>query len=139
MDVREEFFRLKEQSLRSSGEDRKRADEALDAFLAALSEEDRQTVCRAIDEDFTSLHRKADEARILADKISLRQQMKGVLPLISVSALSREYFGKSGSWFYQRLNGNVVHGKPCAFTEEELETLRFALQDISRKIGSLSV
>ena len=63
--------------------------------------------------------------------------MKEVLPAISVSYLARHYFGKSTSWFYQRLNGNEVHGKVVRFTQEELEILNSALKDIGSRISSL--
>lgn len=46
-----------------------------------------------------------------------------ILPYLSVSKLSKDYFNKSSSWFYQRLNGNKIHGKVCRFTDKELETL----------------
>ena len=34
---------------------------------------------------------------------------------------------------YQRLNGNLVNGKPARFTPDELQTFNNALQDISKK------
>ena len=135
MDVRKEYFRLKELNMHSTGEDRDRADEALEHFLNGLNEADKEIVFKAIEEDFASLHRTAHEARELKEKIALRDQLEDVLPLISVSALSKKYFGKSSSWFYQRLNGNLVHGKPAAFTQEELFRLADALKEIGNKIN----
>ena len=135
MDVRKEYFRLKELSMHSTGEDRVRADEALEHFLNGLNEADKEIVFKAIEEDFASLHRTAHEARELKEKIALRDQLEDVLPLISVSALSKKYFGKSSTWFYQRLNGNLVHGKPAAFTQEELFRLADALKEIGNKIN----
>ena len=67
------------------------------------------------------------------------QAIKGISDMISFKYIAETYFKKSKAWFSQRLNGNVVHGKVCRFNEDELNTLRFALQDISRKIGSLSI
>lgn len=67
------------------------------------------------------------------------EAVKSISSMISFKYIAETYFNKSKSWFSQRLNGNMVHGKPCTFSEEELETLRFALQDISKKIGSLSI
>jgi len=37
---------------------------------------------------------------------------------------------------YQKINGCSVNGKPAKFTPEEISTLNFALQDISKDIGS---
>ncbi len=67
------------------------------------------------------------------------QAVKGISDMISFKYIAETYFKKSKAWFSQRLNGNTVHGKVCRFNEDELATLRFALQDISKKIGSLSI
>ena len=69
----------------------------------------------------------------------MREQLNDILPYISVSAIAKNYFGKSKEWFYQKMNGNIVNGKPAKFTEEEIKNLNFALQDISKKIGSVSI
>lgn len=65
--------------------------------------------------------------------------VKSISEIISFKYIAETYFKKSKAWFSQRLNGNKVHGKVCSFSEEEMDTLRFALQDISKKIGSLSI
>lgn len=62
--------------------------------------------------------------------ISIRRQLAPVLPFLSVSYLSKTYFGKSSSWFYQRLNGNIVNGKAASFTPEDLNTLSLALTEL---------
>ncbi len=69
----------------------------------------------------------------------MREQLNDILPYISVSAIAKNYFGKSKEWFYQKMNGNIINGKPAKFTEEEIKNLNFALQDISKKIGSVRV
>ena len=69
----------------------------------------------------------------------MREQLNDILPYISISAIAKNYFGKSKEWFYQNMNGNIVNGKPAKFTEEEIKNLNFALQDISKKIGSVRV
>ena len=69
----------------------------------------------------------------------MRQQLDEILPYISISAIAKNYFGKSKEWFYQKMNGNIVNGKPAQFTDEEVKTLNHALQDLSKKIGSLRV
>ncbi|WP_278717818.1 DUF5053 domain-containing protein [Bacteroides caecimuris] len=52
---------------------------------------------------------------------------------MSVSSLAKDYFEKSTSWFYQRLNENIVHGKAATFTDEELNILKDALKDVASK------
>ena len=66
----------------------------------------------------------------------LREKLNSVLPVISVSFLAKTYFKKSPQWFYQRLNGNSVNGKPAQFTPNELQTLHSALLDIAHKINA---
>ncbi|MDR2474320.1 MAG: DUF5053 domain-containing protein [Bacteroidales bacterium] len=73
-----------------------------------------------------------------AENLVLRQKFKEVTLVISMAYIAKEYFKKSDTWIYQRVNGNIVNGKPAAFTPQEMEIMRFALNDISQKLGSLS-
>ena len=75
----------------------------------------------------------------IKEQLTIRERLSPVLPYLSVSNLAKDYFGKSSSWFYQRLNGNSVHGKICKFTQEELAILDMALKDISRRITKLNL
>lgn len=74
-----------------------------------------------------------------AKEIIVRNQLKEILPVISLSFIAKEYFGKTKEWLYQRINGNVVNGKPARFTEEEKNTLNFALKDIADRLMKISV
>ena len=117
MDVKKEFFRLKEQWIHSTGKEREQADSEMQAFFDSLKPEDNALLEEAVNEDFARIHKDMEEAHKLAERIAVRRQIETILPFISVSALAKEYFGKSSSWFYQRLNGNTVHGKQVSFTE----------------------
>ena len=77
--------------------------------------------------------------REIAAKYNSEEDKKAITNFVSLSYLAKKYFNKSRSWLYQRLNGNLVNGKPARFTQEELQTFNNALQDISKKIGSLSI
>lgn len=133
MGVKETFLELKQAWINSRGEEREKAERAMDAFWNSLSEDDNVELQKAIAEDFERLHREVADIK----ETIIRNQMKEVLPAISVSYLAKHYFGKSASWFYQRLNGNEVHGKVVRFTQEELEVLNNALKDIGTRISSL--
>lgn len=74
-----------------------------------------------------------------AREIIVRNQIKDILPVISLSFIAKEYFGKTKEWLYQRINGNLVNGKPAQFTEDEKHTLNFALKDIADKLMKISV
>lgn len=41
-----------------------------------------------------------------------------------MSYIAEHYFGKSRQWLYQRINGNIVNGKPADFTPDELKTFQ---------------
>lgn len=64
----------------------------------------------------------------------------GELPdICNMGYIAQRYFGKTRQWLYQRLNGNLVNGKPAQFTQEEIKILNEALQDIGQKISSISI
>lgn len=54
---------------------------------------------------------------------------------IKWGAISKEYFGFSRSWIYQRLAGYDGNGNPCEFTPEQREILRESLKDLSKRIA----
>ena len=96
-----------------------------------MSDEEQKQLSIAVSDDLQKIRQEVGE---LKRTLSARKLMEPILPFISVSALAKEYFGKSASWFYQRLNGNVVHGKPVSFTEEELAKLSRALNDVAAQL-----
>ncbi len=49
--------------------------------------------------------------------------------------ISKDYFGFSRGWIYQRLNGYDGNGNACEFTTQQKETLREALRDLARKLN----
>lgn len=72
-----------------------------------------------------------------ATEMVVKERLKEVLPALSMTYIAKTYFKKTSQWLYQRLNGNEVNGKPARFTPNELETLEFALKDISKKTGAI--
>ena len=103
--------------------DKKR--DAIREELRKLCEEDTVAVAEAALENI-----KETNAELLRGKLN------DILPIVSVSYLAKTYFQKSPQWFYQRLNGNAVNGKPAQFTNDELKVLHSALMDISGKISA---
>lgn len=71
--------------------------------------------------------------------LELQNQIKSVKEIIPVSYIARNYFGKSAAWLQQRLYGYKVRGKVYTLNEKDIKTLNLALQDISKKIGSLTI
>lgn len=77
---------------------------------------------------------EARERRKRTD-VDVRTGMGDLYDVLSLSYIAQHYFQKDRSWLAQRINGNIVNGKPCAFTESELEILKFALNDIKSKLS----
>lgn len=72
-------------------------------------------------------------------EISVRQQLEEVKEVISLSYIAKKYFGKSRQWLNNRINGCIVNGKQCQFSEEEKERLNYALSDIGKLLGSIRI
>ena len=134
MNKTERFFELKELWKNSDEAQRAEIDKEISALLDSMNDSDDQSLLESVRKDFEHIHEDLEEVR----QELLRDRMKEVLPAISVSYIARKYFGKSASWFYQRLNGNKVNGKEAAFTPNELSTLSAALNDIGKKLSAMS-
>lgn len=66
---------------------------------------------------------------------NIMDHLKDIVLYIKWGNISKDYFGFSRSWIYQRLNGYDGNGNECEFTEAQKETLREALRDIARKLN----
>ena len=112
-------------------------DEHLDRMEGAYtSEADKKMINEYVKLMLDDIGKELKDVR---HEVDVLKTLKSISDMISFKYIAETYFKKSKAWFSQRLNGNTVHGKVCRFSEDELDTLRFALQDISKKIGSLSI
>ena len=57
-----------------------------------------------------------------------------VFDTINCAYIAVRFFNRSRAWFIQRLNNNIVNGKPVSFTPDELLKLRTALKVIASEI-----
>lgn len=135
MDKVKRFFELKELWKKSDGSQKAEIDKEIKSLLDSFSPEDDALLAKGVQKDFSRIHKDISDI----EEQLVRRQMQEILPIISISYLAKNYFGKSASWFYQRLNGNKVNGKIASFTREEIEILNEALRDISKKVGALSI
>ncbi len=76
-------------------------------------------------------------ARVVKDS-KVRQKLHDIDLNISWGQLSRDYFDKSASWFYNKLNGIDGNGGEGGFTPEELQQLKGALCDLANRIRRAS-
>ena len=65
-------------------------------------------------------------------------QREDLLRVMNGAYIAERFFGKSGSWFSQKLNNNIKNGKPCEFTPEELKVLADALRTIAIELEDLA-
>ena len=71
------------------------------------------------------------------DARRIKEKLGNVPDAISMSYIAKNYFGKTKTWLYQRLNGNKVNGKEARFTETEARQLQNALHDLGRRLSSI--
>lgn len=124
-----------------------RMDELKARYLAAKTQAEQDAVFEQIrsqmDTDAEGVAQavlaQITETNERAQEMVVKEQIKEILPVISLSFIAKAYFGKTKEWLYQRINGNIVNGKPAKFTVEEKQTLNFALKDIAEKLMKISV
>lgn len=115
--------------------------EALEVHLIEMKAlytepEEKEIIRKHLDMELGAIENRIDS---LDKSITIREQINEIIDLIPVSYIAKNYFGKSRSWLYQRINGYKVRGRIYSLNEKEVETFNRALKDISNKIGSLSV
>lgn len=134
MDKVKRFFELKQLWKQSAEVDRAAIDKQIAELLESMTDPETDQLTVGVQKDFDAIHQEVADIK---EQLTIRERLEPVLPYLSVSNLAKHYFGKSSSWFYQRLNGNRMHGKVCRFTKDELATLDMALKDISQRISAL--
>lgn len=65
-------------------------------------------------------------------------EREDLLRVINGTYIAERFFGKSSSWFSQKLNHNIKNGKPCDFTPEERKTLSEAIEVIALELQALA-
>jgi hypothetical protein len=85
-----------------------------------------------------ALNGRTEQAIINAGKavehVKLALKIKPIADYISVSYISRRFFGKSRSWLHNRLQGYKNNGKPDTLSPNEIVTLKKALLTLSDEI-----
>lgn len=105
---------------------------AVDAEMNALRSENEQAFTEALEGLIKTTAEDVQEMR-------MAERLGEITDMISMAYIAKTYFKKSRSWLAHKLNGNIVNGKPSQFTDEELKTLRFALNDMSTKLNAMSL
>ena len=100
------------------------------------SPEDAEAIADFMLGRFDSLNNKVEEFK---KQLSIQEQFEQVKDIVSVSYIAKNYFGKSAAWLQQRIYGYKVRGKVYSLSNEDVNTFNHALQDISKRIGSLQI
>ena len=74
---------------------------------------------------------KRNDRVLVAD---VKKQLSDIYMKITWREIANQYFGKSSSWLYHKLDGIDGNGGRGGFTQEELATLKDALVDLSERI-----
>lgn len=61
-----------------------------------------------------------------------------IMRVVNASYIAERFFGKSKSWFSQKLNNHIKNGSPAEFTPAEIETLRNALYTLSIELQEIA-
>lgn len=125
--------------------------------MSALQGDESLTKAKEISAKYTSPNEKAfiqqymeneadsisrDIAKLdhqLERMLAIKKQLKDVSQIIPMKYIAEHYFGKSAAWLSQRVNGTPVRGKIYCLKDTEISTLNHAIQDIGKKLGSLSI
>lgn len=110
----------------------------MNEMRASMSDQERKEFNSALIAEARALLEKGDRM-MEAESEHIRQQLGDVPDILSMSYIAKNYFGKSRTWLYQRINGNNVNGKPAYFTRSEREQLQEALHDIGKKLSAITL
>lgn len=111
-------------------------DEKLSRILVEMSQNEREAFRKAF---LHSAKHTISEAKEIKKEVELKMLLSDVDNYLSLSQIAQDYFGKTRSWLYHRINGSIVNGKPAKFTPEEQEQLSNALLDISNRIKNTAL
>ena len=103
-----------------------------EAIAMAESEEERLEVGQYVHNHILT---RREAKRSDVDVCALLSEVKD---FVRLAPLAERYFGKGGAWLSQRINGNLVNGKPASFTSSELQKLSAALADVGIHLISAS-
>ena len=124
----------------------------MDDYFTATSTSEKVEIENRLLNDFDKLSPQEKESvrqiflndwdnrtRIGMENISLSIKMMHVSQYVSLAYIADKFFGKSRQWLNNKLKGNLVNGKPAAFTYEEIKKLSAALVEISDEIRATAL
>lgn len=118
--------------------------EELDNALIAIrnkytTEGDKRIINEYMNAELDEIERQMDAFEEEVDRLTAKEQLGELYDILPLAYIAEKYFKRSRGWLYQRLNGYVVNGKACTFSEEERETFNFAMREVGERIGSMQL
>ncbi len=120
-------------NLLGTEEGKKQFDTLFQELNGSLSTEDKREAGAFLRE-----LRRAKRSLPKRRDVNVKEMLTGIQEFISLSYIAQKYFGKDRTWLYQRINGTLVNGVPAAFTNQELDILANALEEIGAIISETS-
>ena len=77
--------------------------------------------------------RRAEQMKIKSEAVWLTFLELG--GMINVSKFAKEYFGRSQSWFAQRINGYDVNHKKAEFSEDDYAKIAVSLRALAGRLN----
>lgn len=137
MDTKAELKKWKDEFAKADTEEAKRMHKArFNAFIKSLPPSDRQEFAK---EFINGANQSVAEAKRLVEIVERKKKLEKILKFVSMAYIAEHYFGKTRNWLYQRINGNIVNGKPADFTPDEIKTLSLALSELGEELKNSSM
>ena len=94
----------------------------------AKTEEDKCLIDELAQSLLSSANQTLDTLEEEVTEYSIRQQMGHLADAINFAYIAREYFGKTRSWLYHKIKGDIVNGKPKVKRIEREDCIEFVLK-----------
>lgn len=107
----------------------------IDQEIASKNEVERKQFVDAFNVESKAAVERAEK---IGRYVDIKVKLADILDIVSMSYIAEKYFKKSRSWFSQRLNNHKRNGIPVSFTDEELDILSNALDDIGQKLRNVA-
>lgn len=97
-----------------------------------------QDMNEALQHLMASADKHLDNVEKSVASYTMHERMGTLTEVVNLAYIARHYFGKTRQWLYQRVKGQLVNGKPAAFTEAEEATFIKALNEIGVQLATFS-
>ena len=104
--------------------------------VSTLSQSERDEIEPLLEEMGNRFLSKAKETIHFA-KVAM--QLEDVSNYVSLSYISKRFFGKSRSWMHNKVKGNFSNGKPSSFSDTEMKKLQEAFVTLSDELKQVSL